>query len=406
MATMARCVPDWVRDMTGLPLSGLKVLDITVARAGPTCVRHLADWGADIIRIEAPLRPGEEDMFGDRDGSDYQNLHRNKRMVQLNLKVPEGREAFLKLAAQADVVVENMRVAVKHRLGVAYEDVRKVNPRIVYGSISGFGQEGPYSERAGVDQIVQGMAGLMSVTGKPGDGPMRVGIAIADSTAGNILALGIMMALFERQKTGVGRWVHTSLLEAQIMMMDFQAARWLVHKDVPRQAGNDHPTGIPNGVYETADGLINMSAVGGRLWLRFCEMMDDPMWAANAEWQTTRGRSKHRVAINEAINQVTRQKPSAHWIALFNDAGIPCGPINAVDEVFNDPQVKASGIMLPIEHPKHGATHLVASALNFSGSGKRDSTPAPPRGAQTEEVLREAGFSADALVQLKATGAI
>ena len=392
--------------MTGLPLSGLKVLDITVARAGPTCVRHLADWGAEVTRIEAPLQPGEEDMFGDRDGSDYQNLHRNKRMVELNLKVPGARDVFMKLAAQSDVVVENMRVAVKHRLGISYDDVRKVNPRIVYGSISGFGQEGPYSDRAGVDQIVQGMAGLMSVTGKPGDGPMRVGIAIADSTAGNLLALGIMMALFERQTTGVGRWVHTSLLEAQIMMMDFQAARWLIHKDVARQAGNDHPTGIPNGVYETSDGLINMSAVGGRLWLRFCELMQDPMWSGNPEWQTTRGRSKHRAAINEAINEMTRQKPSAHWIELFNAAGIPCGPINAMDAVFADPQVKASGIMLPVTHPKHGATHLVGSALNFSGIGKKDSTVAPPRGAHTRDVLVELGCSAAELENLKAAGAI
>ncbi len=260
-----------------LPLHGITVLDLTLARAGPTCVRHLADWGANIIRIEPP-EAGSEDLTGRREGFDFQNLHRNKRMVRLNLKAPEGHAAFMRLVEKADVIIENMRAAVKHRLNVAYDDVRKVNPRIVYGSISGFGQTGPYGKRAGVDQIVQGMGGLMSITGLPGQGPVRVGLPIADLTAGNLLAMGVTMALFDRTRTGVGKWVHTSLLEAQIFMLDFQASRWLISKEVAKQAGNDHPTGIPTGVFPSSDGHFNIAASSSRVFARFCEAIGKPEW--------------------------------------------------------------------------------------------------------------------------------
>src|SRR5688572_17687616 len=252
---------------TELPLSGITVLDLTLARAGPTCVRHLGDWGANIIRVEPP-EPPSDDFTGRRDGPDFQNLHRNKRMIRLNLKSADGHAAFMKLVERADVIVENMRAEVKHRLKVAYDDVRTVNPRIVYGSISGFGQSGPYGKRAGVDQIVQGMGGLMSITGLPGQGPVRVGLPIADLTAGNLLALGIMMALFQRTRTGVGRWVHTSLLESQVFMLDFQAARWLISKEVAKQAGNDHPTGIPSVVCPSSDGHCNIAAPSSRVFAR------------------------------------------------------------------------------------------------------------------------------------------
>ncbi|MGZ8197341.1 MAG: CaiB/BaiF CoA transferase family protein, partial [Burkholderiales bacterium] len=294
-----------------LPLSGVVVLDLTLARAGPTCVRHLGDWGAEIIRIEPPEEQGE-DVTGRRDGFDFQNLHRNKRTMNLNLKTPEGHAAFMKLVERADVIVENMRAAVKHRLRVAYDDVRKVNPRIVYGSISGFGQTGPYGKRAGVDQIVQGMGGLMSVTGLPGQGPVRVGIPIADLTAGNLLALAIMMALFDRTRTGVGRWVHTSLLEAQIFMLDFQASRWLMDKEVAQQAGNDHPTGTPTGVFPASDGHFNIAAASERVWERMCDAMGKSEWKSKPEWSTRGKRSKDRVALNAAISEVTKHKPAAH----------------------------------------------------------------------------------------------
>jgi crotonobetainyl-CoA:carnitine CoA-transferase CaiB-like acyl-CoA transferase len=310
-----------------LPLSNIKVLDLTLARAGPTCVRHLADWGADVIRIEPPARGGGDEILGYRNGPDYQNLHRNKRMMQLDLKAPEGHAAFMRLAKDADVIVENMRVEVKHRLKVAWEDVHPINPRLVYGSISGFGQTGPYASRGGVDQIAQGMGGLMSITGMPGQGPVRVGVAISDVSAGNLLAFGIMAVLFERERTGVGRWVHTSLLEAQVHMLDFQAARWLMDHEVAGQAGNDHPTVIPMGTFPTLDGYINLAGGGGRLWKSMCEVMGKPEWMEKPEWKTGSGRSKDRVALNAAISEVTKTKPSTYWMEVLEAVGVPCASV-------------------------------------------------------------------------------
>ena len=390
---------------TRLPLGDLTVLDLTLARAGPTCVRHLADWGAKVIRIEPPAT-GAEDIAGDRDGPDFQNLHRNKRMVQLNLKSPEGHEAFMRLAARADVIVENMRASVKHRLNIAYDDVRAINPRIVYASISGFGQDGPYAKRAGVDQIAQGLGGLMSITGLPGQGPVRVGIPIADLTAGNLLALGVMMALYDREHTGVGRWVQTSLLEAQIFMLDFQATRWLMRHEVPKQAGNDHPTGIPTGVFPTSDGMINIAASSARLWERFCDAIGRPEWKAKEAWSTQKGRSAARAEINEAIAAVTREKPAAHWVELFEGAGIPCGPINTIDKVFADPQVQYLHIARPVMHPRLGEIELVGSAITLSGYPKDIRTATPDAGAHTEAVLSEVGYSAAEIAGMRAKGAI
>ena len=388
-----------------LPLDGVVVLDLTLARAGPTCVRHLADWGADVIRIEPPETGGEE-ISGDRDGPDFQNLHRNKRMMQLNLKSPEGHEAFMRLVRDADVIVENMRANVKHRLKIAWDDVHAVNQRLVYGSISGFGQTGPYSARAGVDQIAQGLGGLMSITGLPGQGPVRVGIPIADLTAGNLLAFGIMTALFERERTGVGRWVQTSLLEVQAFMLDFQATRWLMKGEVAGQAGNDHPTGIPTGVFPTADGHINIAASSGRLWERFCAAIEHPEWAAKPEWADQKGRSADRKAINAAIAEVTKTKNSAHWIDLFEGAGIPCGPINTIDQVFADPQIQHLGLAAPVEHKRLGRTVLVASPVNMSGLPRGIRTPTPERGEHTEAVLRTLGYDDEAIAGLRARGAI
>ena len=265
--------------MVTLPLEGLSVLDLTAHRAGPTAVRQLADWGADVIKIEPPGEAKGDVVGGNRHGFDFQNLHRNKRGMTLNLKTPEAHAIFMKLAETADVVVENYRSDVKYRLKVDYDTIAAVNPRIVYGSISGFGQSGPDATRPGVDQIAQGMGGLMSITGLPGQGPVRVGIPIADLTAGIFLSQAILLALMQRAQTGKGQWVHTSLLEAQIFMLDFQASRWLIAHEVPGQAGNDHPTGIPTGVFPTADGHINIAASGQGLWERFCKAIG---WEAGA----------------------------------------------------------------------------------------------------------------------------
>jgi formyl-CoA transferase len=384
-----------------LPLSKIVVLDLTLARAGPTCVRHLADWGATIIRIE-PAETTGEDVAGKREGFDFQNLHRNKKMVRLNLKSPEGHAAFMRLVEKADVVIENMRSEVKHRLKVSYDDVKQVNPRIVYGSISGFGQSGPYGKRAGVDQIVQGMGGLMSITGLPGQGPVRVGVAIADLTAGNLLAYGVMTALFERHTTGVGRWVHTSLLEAIIFMLDFQASRYLMDGEVAGQAGNDHPTGVPTGVFPSSDGVFNIAASSGRVFHRCCDALGKPEWKDLEAWDTQGKRSKDRKAINAAISEITRHKPAQHWVEVFEAAGVPCGPINTIDKVFADPQVQHLGIATSVVSEKLGKITLVASPLNMTGVSKKIRTATADAGAHTDEILRSVGYTTEQLAALRA----
>jgi formyl-CoA transferase len=352
-----------------LPLANLVVLDLTVARAGPACVRHLADWGADAIRVLPPDDPGGA-QAAYRQTSDYQNLHRNKRTITLDLKSAAGHRDLLELVRGADVLVENMRVQVKHRLKIAWEDLREVNPRLVYGSISGFGQTGPYAGRAGVDQIAQGMGGLMSITGEPGRGPMRAGIAVSDMTAGNLLALAIMMALFEREKTGVGRWVHTSLLESQIFMLDFQAARYLMDGEVPRQAGNGHPTLVPMGVFPTSDGYVNIAPGSPRQWRTLCEQLGRTDWLENPQWSSYADRLRERVSIDAAVAELTRERSTAHWVEQLERAGIPCGPIYNVDEVFADPQVQHLEMAAALAHPERGLTHVVSSPLNFEGTPK------------------------------------
>ena len=352
-----------------LPLTGLRVIDLTLARAGPTCVRHLADWGADVIRV-LPPESARQDLTGHRRSSDYQNLHRNKRAVVIDLKSEVGHRALIELVRKADVLVENMRVQVKHRLKIAYDDLREVNPRLVYGSISGFGQTGPYSARAGVDQIAQGMGGLMSVTGEPGRGPMRAGIAVADMTAGNLLALSILMALYERERTGVGRWVHTSLLESQVFLMDFQASRYLMDDDVPGQVGNGHPTLVPTGTFETRDGYVNVAPSSPRQWKQFCEVCERPEWLTNPAWASYTDRRRARADIDAAIASVMREQTTAYWVERLEAAGIPGGPIYRMDEVFADPQVQHLGLAAPVPHPERGSTRLVGSPLNFEGVPK------------------------------------
>ena len=390
---------------TALPLSRITVLDLTLARAGPTCVRHLADWGANIIRVEPP-ETGGEDVSGKRDGFDFQNLHRNKKFISLNLKTPEGHAAFMKLVEKADVVIENMRAEVKHRLKVSYDDVKKVNPRIVYGSISGFGQTGPYGKRAGVDQIVQGTGGLMSITGLPGQGPVRVGVAIADLTAGNLLALGVMTALFEREATGKGRWVHTSLLEAIVFMLDFQATRYLIEGEVAGQAGNDHPTSVPTGVFPASDGLFNIAASSGRVFARFCDALGKPEWKTKAEWDTQQKRSKIRVEINAAISEVTKHKPTAYWVELMEAAGVPCGPINTIDKTFADPQVKHLKIAQEVISEKLGKLTLVSSAINMEGTTKKIRRATQDLGKDSEEILATVGYTKAQVAELRSKGVI
>jgi formyl-CoA transferase len=394
--------------MAKLPLSHIKVLDLTAHRAGPTAVRQLADWGAQVIKIEPPAEPGSTDaMGGSRHGFDFQNLHRNKQAITLNLKSKEGHAIFMKLAKKADVIVENYRSDVKYRLKVDYKSVKKVNPRIIYGSIAGFGQSGPDAARPGVDQIAQGMGGLMSITGEPGRGPMRVGIPICDLTAGLLLAQAITLALYNRERTKKGQWVHTSLIEAQIFMLDFQAARWLMKGEVPKQAGNDHPTSIPTGVFPTSDGYINIAASGQHMFKRFAEALGSKALLEHPEHATPSSRSQNRKALNERISEVTKTNSSAHWIAALNKAGVPCGPINSIDMTFAEPQVKHLGIARGIKHPKLGEIRVVGNPINLTGSPQpKKLKPTPELGQHNAAVLKGLGYSAKKIKELRAAGAI
>jgi crotonobetainyl-CoA:carnitine CoA-transferase CaiB-like acyl-CoA transferase len=393
-----------------LPLERFTVLDLTRARAGPTAARVFADWGANVVAIEHPDRAGSDSsgFTGSRSGPDFQNLHRNKRSISLDLKKPEGRDAFMRLAKQADVIVENFRPDVKHRLGIDYEAVAKINPRIVYGSISGFGQSGPYEKRPGLDQIAQGMGGLMSITGLPGQGPVRVGIPITDLCAGMFLAQGILIALLEREVTGKGRWVHTSLLEAMIFMLDFQASRWLQKGDVPKQAGNNHPTGMPQGCYETTDNPILIAAVGDNLFSRFCKAIEAEYMLEMPEFAGDKERSDNRVQLDAEISKVIGTKPAAHWIALLNKAGVPCGPVYSIDQVFADPQVEHLRTVRHVDSARFGRLPVVRQPVNISDADQPETFryASPDSGEHTDEVLREFGLAADEIDRLRAAGAI
>jgi formyl-CoA transferase len=367
-------------------------------------VRQLADWGADVIKIEA--RDGDGGLGGARNGPDFQNLHRNKRSLTLNLKDPKGLGILHRLVKQADVLVENYRPDVKFRLGIDYESLKAINPRLVYGSISGFGQDGPYRERPGFDQIAQGMGGLMSITGLPGQGPVRVGIPVADLTAGLFCAMGILIALLEREVSGQGQWVQSSLLASQIAMLDFQAARWLMAKEVPPQAGNNHPTSIPTGVFKTSDGHINIAASGREMFKKLCSALGKPELAESPDYATDKDRLRNRDALNAAIEAATLTRPSADWIALLNEAGVPCGPIYSIDEMFADPQVRHLGIATPLDHPTLGPTQLVGQAVVLSRTPWELRSATPERGAHNAEILGELGYSTVEIADFEAASVI
>ena len=379
-------------DQQSLPLAKYTVLDLTIARAGPTAVRLLSDWGADVIRIESPVIG---DIAGKRHGSDSQNLHRNKRSLCLDLKADAGRQVFMDLARTADVVVENFRVDVKHRLGVDYAALKKINPRIIYASISGFGQRGPYSRRPAVDQVIQGSSGLMSITGEPGRGPMRAGIAVSDTSAGMFLGQGILLALLHREHTGEGQWVHTSLLESMLCKLDFQAARYTMSGEVPSQAGNNHPTLSPMGVFDSADGRVNLAASTDKMFRAFCEIMQADELAANADYETVAGRLTHREALWHQVNLLTRQHATRDLVELLNSVGIPCGPINTIEQAFEDEQVKFLALTKQASHAKLGKIDLIRSPINLSrySHGAKFDRAGPELGQHSIEILKQLDYS-------------
>ncbi len=388
-------------------LSDITVLDLTRVRSGPTCVRQLADWGANAIKVEIPPElDAKGGLAANRHGSDFQNLHRNKRSLTLNLKDPAGLKIFRELVAKADVVVENYRPDVKDRLGIDYDSLAAINPAVILASISGFGQDGPYAKRPGFDQVAQGMGGLMSITGLPGQGPVRVGIPIADLTAGQFAAQGILLALIERQKSGKGQWLHTSLLEAQIFMLDFQSARWLVDGEVPWQAGNNHPTSIPTGVFPTADGHLNIAVAGGAIWQRFCEVMDHPEWMEDPDFVDAKARSANRDRMNEVIAECTKSETTATWVDRFNEAGVPCGPIYQIDEVFADPQVEHLGLAQPVTSAKLGELNFVRQPVTLTRTPSSFAVAPPEAGEHTEEILADLGYTPADIEDLRARGVV
>jgi len=389
-----------------MPLARFTVLDLTRVRSGPTCVRQLADWGANVIKIEATDEVDTgKGLGGERAGPDFQNTHRNKRAITMNLKSPEGIATFRRMVERADVVVENYRPDVKDRLGINFEGLSAINPRIVLGSISGFGQTGPYAKRPGFDQIAQGMGGLMSVTGLPGQGPVRAGIPVADLTAGLYTAIGILVALLERESTGKGRWVHTSLLEAMVAMMDFQATRWTMAGDVAQQAGNDHPTTTPTGLFKTSDGVINLAGGGQQMWDRIVATLGLEEQARDPAFATDKSRHANRAKTNALLQAKLETRTSEEWVAALNKAGVPSGPVYAMDQVFADTQVQHLGLAMPVQHPELGEIKLVRAPMQIEGVPCARN-PTPERGADTDAVLAEFGFSAEEVAALRAAKAI
>ncbi len=388
------------------PLDDIRVLDLTVARAGPTCVRQLADWGADVVSVAEPVPPGAPARgSASTHGSDFQNLCRNKRALSLDLKHSEGRDILMQLVDRADVLVENMRPAVKQRLGFDWATVHARNPRLVFASLSGFGQDGPYAERGGLDQIVQGMGGLMSVTGIPGGPPVRAGIPVADLAAGLYLAIGVLVALHERDRTGEGRFVSTSLLEASIAMLDFQAARWTIDGQVPPQEGNHHPTMVPMGCFASADGYVNIGAPSGRLFEQFCAVVGVDL-VSDERFSTVAGRSEHRAAMNDLIAARLRTRTTAAWVDALNAVGVPCGPVYRVDEVFADPQVQHLDMVGTVQHPALGPLDLVRNAVRIDGAPPTVRTAAPSPGEHTDAVLASLGYDVDEIAGLRARGVV
>ena len=388
-----------------LPLSDYVVLDLTIARAGPTAVRLLSDWGADVIRIEAPV---EGDIAGSRQGPDSQNLHRNKRSLCLNLKTKKGLEVFMDLVKKADVVVENFRVDVKSRLGIDYVSCKKINPSIIYGSISGFGQDGPYSKRPAVDQVIQGMSGLMKITGEPERGPMRAGIAISDTSAGMFLGQGLLLALLHREKTGEGQWVHTSLLESMLCKLDFQAARYTMRGEIPKQEGNNHPTLSPMGVFNTRDGQVNLAASTDKMWRAFCEVVGVETLSKNEDYFTVDGRLENRKVLWEEVNSITSEFSSKELVEKMNSVGIPCGPINNIGEAFNDHHVKSLKMTKSATHPELGELSLLRSPITMSNVEQESyfEKAGPELGADSQEILRELNYSEDIIQKLEMDGIV
>ncbi|MCD8504711.1 MAG: CoA transferase [Burkholderiaceae bacterium] len=389
-------------------LKRFRVLDLSRVRAGPNCVRVLTDYGADVIRIEPPqgVDPNEAMFAANRHGGDFQNLNRNKRSLTLNLKKPGALEIFMKLVETADVVVENWRPDIKKKLGLDYESLAKVNPRIILASISGYGQTGPYAGRPGFDQIMQGMGGLMSVTGFPDSGPVRAGLAVADMSAGLYAAIGILLALIEREQSGKGQWVQASLLHSQIAMMDFQAARYLNDGDIPVRVGNDHPTSSPMGLFTASDGVFNIGASGEGNWIRLCDLLKRPEWRQDPDFKTEKLRVANRAKLTQLLEQEFARNTVHYWVTALNNAGVPAGPVYDVPQMFEDEQVKHLGVVASLSDVYDKDMHYITQPVSLSRTPPKVVAPAPGWGEHTDEVLGEIGYSTEQIKQFHDNGVV
>ena len=385
-------------------LSDIKVIDLARARSGPTAVRQLSEMGAQVIKVEA--LDAFDDGTGERHGVDFQNVHPNKRSMTLNLKHPDGRGVLLRMVEGSDVVVENFRPDVKHRLAIDYETLSQINPRLVYGSISGFGQTGPYRERPGLDQIAQGLSGLMTVNGEPGRGPMRVGLPVADLTAGFMLAHGIVCALLERERSGKGQWVHTSLLQANIRLMEFQAARYLLAGEVPGQAGNYHPISEPTGVYQASDGSLIIQAGGQVMFRRLCDALEGPELVTDPRFTNGPERLKHRPELTVEIERRLAGRTAAEWVARLTEFGVPAGPVLDVEQCFANEQVRTLPVIAEVDHPLLGHERLLGPGVNMQRTQPGICSAAPEHGQHTDEILAELGYSAEDIARLRRDGVV
>lgn len=399
------------------PLNGIRILDLSRILAGPWCSQHLADLGADVIKVEHPERGddtrswGPPYLDGTQEAAYYLAANRGKRSIAVDIAQPEGQALIRELVARCDVVLENFKVGGLRRYGLDYESLKQVKPDLVYCSITGFGQDGPYAKRAGYDFLLQGMGGLMDITGRPdeepGGEPMKVGVAVVDLFTGMYAATSILSALLGRYRTGEGAYIDLALMDVQVSMLANQAMNFLTSGQSPKRLGNSHPNIVPYQAFATADGHIILAVGNDGQFQRFCEVAGVPLLASDERFATNRSRVQNRTLLVPQIERLIREKPSAFWLSALEREGVPCGPINSIEQVFSDPQVKHRGMKMELSHPQAGEVNLVSNPIRFNNQPANSDNPPPALGEHTDSVLREMlpERAAD-LAELRAKGVI
>lgn len=391
-----------------MPLSHIKILDLTRFVAGPFCTQLLADMGAEVVKIESPDRGDETRHQGavvNGESWYFVGLNRNKKSLTLDLKSKEGKEIFRRLAEEADVVVENFRPGVMRNFGFDYENLSKINPRLIYCGISGFGKDGPYALRPAFDFIAQGLSGFMSITGFPDREPVRTGIPISDSVAGIYAAFGILAAVVAREKTGRGQEIQTSLVDAMVSILSYLSAEYFALGKIPQRFGNDHPVLCPYGTFPAADGYINIAPSGEHMWERLAQALGLTEMARDPRFQTNALRLQNRQELNRRVTEITSRKPMAEWIEFLNKEGVPCGPINNLAQALEDPQIQHQKMVLTVDQPT-GRMRILGFPVKLSETPAALQRPAPNLGEHTGEILARIGFSENQVQEFKRKGAI